>query len=1454
MQGFDRSLAFVIGIDRYENGVPPLKTATNDAREIAHALRSLHEFEVQLLLDDECDLRSLRSWLRDLPTRVSERDRIVFYFAGHGVALDGDSGPEGYVLAQDSTRSDTSGFLPMAELRESLSALPCHHLLVVLDCCFAGAFRWSATRHVGMIQGPLHAERYEWYIRDAAWQVLTSASHNQKALDVAAGESLGARGESADHSPFASALLDVLRGGTDASGRGGTPVGCVTATETYLYIRNKLESPGSRVRQTPGLWQLPKHRDGEFVFLTPGKPLHLEPAPPLQDILNPWRGLKPYAEEHAEFFFGRRRAGLELTQHILRNAVTVVVGPSGCGKSSLVSAAAIPTLREAAPELFILTPPVRPGTHPVRALAGALASISGAASVPEPTNAMILEAVSDLFDTGRVTKLLLLVDQLEELLTQAIAPKDFSEFTTLLADIVERNRGRVKICCTLRSDYEAPFHSTALGAEWIDGRFLVPQLTQDEYRRIIEEPAQLRVVRFESEQFVEDLINEVVRVPGSLPLLSFVLSEMYRRCVRAGRKSRELLISDYMELHGVAGALHQRVLEEYSRDATTGQAMRRVILRMVSIDGGGEPTRRQAARSEFEYADETERAAAMQVLDRLVEARLVVADFVDDEPIVEPAHDALVRGWAMISEWLRATRASLPTFRAMSLAAIEWKDSGHDPGFLWDEDPRLLIVQSDEETGPVGDLLHLNELEATFIAKSLRRRSSRRVRKLTLSLAIASLLVIGGTVLQIVMSQSSERATTAALLNEMTRLSEEIDGPRQLVSLFSAIDAANLSIQKFGRLVPAVRGGMMSALQRVREVDAKPNPGPQVPDMRSTADGKGVILLYRRDSHDSDASPLVAAVWSTDGSATRREITVATPPVAATLCPSGACILLRYRDSLEIVDENGKAIVRMPMGTDDEDFLPVDGDREHRRIFSISGGDTLNVYEVAHPNRSRSIHLGSGPFEGLITSSNGNKLLALGTQRNAIVDTTTLALTWHPSLSHGSVKSIAFSSDGTFVLYAGKPGEVMEYDTTTRKSTLAARQGNQPVERIALAEDDQTFAFTSITDGAIFVVRRGEDGLLFGGALFAGKQPAIAFSRDGNLLMEIGYLDRTFRTFDLAEPAFPQRTLSEPHVRRLAFCGSPQRLHWGNEEGTIGSYSIDGNDRRETTRLAGPVKRLTCGTDSTVASLDEQGRVDLWPGKGGKVRSERLTSEGMAARDIASSSSGDIFAVVGSKIWRLRPDREPQILTDLDTDDVSRLAVDAAGKSLAVGTYSSGRVEVQKLDGSYKAGPFPAHEGQVFDLAFLPWNDTLASVGTIGGSVNLSLSLWSGTGDQLASVDAHLTLTTALAVDSPSRLLATGGSDGAVRLWDEQLKKVGPDLVRHGSLVQTMAASSNGSVVASAGLDSLVISDLSDSRLIAHACARIRKHTRIVEAASGTLEQRVRAICTPFDRSLLRGR
>lgn len=152
---------------------------------------------------------------------VGPNDRVFFYFAGHGIALDGDDGPEGYLVPEDAKRDDRTSFLGMTELHDSLAKLPCRHLLVILDCCFAGAFRWSSTRDISALPSVIHRERFERYIHDPAWQVLTSAAHDQTALDVLSGNTIGERIESDAHSPFAAALFrSGWRGGSDSSEQG----------------------------------------------------------------------------------------------------------------------------------------------------------------------------------------------------------------------------------------------------------------------------------------------------------------------------------------------------------------------------------------------------------------------------------------------------------------------------------------------------------------------------------------------------------------------------------------------------------------------------------------------------------------------------------------------------------------------------------------------------------------------------------------------------------------------------------------------------------------------------------------------------------------------------------------------------------------------------------------------------------------------------------------------------------------------------------------------------------------------------------------------------------------------------------------------------------------------------------------------------------------------------------
>lgn len=367
LMGFQRSLAVIIGINSYQDGIPSLQTPVADASSLAQLLRHHHGYGVKLLLNEGARGAALRALFeQELPRVVRPSDRLLLYFAGHGIALNGEEGPEGYLIPQDARLGDTHSYLAMAQINQALLELPCRHFLGILDCCFAGAFRWSSTRKLILAEtGPLHRERFDRFIQDRAWQVITSAASDQTALDSFTLEA-DRRGDGASHSPFAAALLRGLGGGADAFpvGRSGQPRGdgVITASELYLYLRDQVEIPTEArlVRQTPGIFPLKNHDKGEYIFLTPGHPLNLPPAPPLDHSSNPYRGLQAFEEEHQPLFFGRTALTEKLYGVVTQQPLTVVLGASGSGKSSLVKAGLLPKIRQQGGPDWVILPPLRP--------------------------------------------------------------------------------------------------------------------------------------------------------------------------------------------------------------------------------------------------------------------------------------------------------------------------------------------------------------------------------------------------------------------------------------------------------------------------------------------------------------------------------------------------------------------------------------------------------------------------------------------------------------------------------------------------------------------------------------------------------------------------------------------------------------------------------------------------------------------------------------------------------------------------------------------------------------------------------------------------------------------------------------------------------------------------------------------------------------------------------------
>lgn len=704
--------------------LPRLRLASpvHDAEALAACLRDHHGYDVLVVRDREATKTRLLDLLdRELPKMLDEARPLLVYFAGHGTATDSIERPRGYLVPADGGR-DLDSLLSMDEVARVLGKLPSRHLMLLLDCCFAGAFRWSMGRDLVNPTPPtMYRERYERFLATPAWQVIASAAHDEQAADIVAGLPIGKRDSGDVHSPFLQALLRGLGGSADVSPRrddGSVGDGVITATELYLYLRDEIETASPQERpQTPGMWTLPRHRKGEYVFHVPSAVLALPDAPTLSLDTSPYRGFLVYEEKHAELFHGRSAVTEALREQVEREPITVVVGSSGTGKSSLVRAGLVPALRRAHPDWEILVP-IRPGTAPLEALDAALTSRRAAGAA------------------------VLVVDQLEELFATQERSRERNVFLERLQDACAA--GRLRVVGTLRADLETELWSSPLGHTWESVRFPLGDMTQAELREAIESPAEQKVLTFEPPEMVDRLISTVVAMPGGLPLLSFTLHKLYVDCLRRANNDRKLIELDETGARGIALALREHTDRIYaSFDDATRDTMRRVLLRMVTVKGGT-ISRRQLPLTELGFADLDECRRVELVLDALTGrsgnppgasgpnadaagygVRLAVRGGTLEGGFIELAHDAVVRDWPQFQIWLRdASEGELVLQRTVTAAAMLWDREGRHAGYLWRDDPRLPLTYSRLAAAPH----QLNAFEADFVHAASRLSSGRSRR------------------------------------------------------------------------------------------------------------------------------------------------------------------------------------------------------------------------------------------------------------------------------------------------------------------------------------------------------------------------------------------------------------------------------------------------------------------------------------------------------------------------------------------------------------------------------------------------------------------------------------------------------------------------------------------------------------------------------------------------------
>ncbi|MGH3869231.1 MAG: toll/interleukin-1 receptor domain-containing protein [Pseudonocardiaceae bacterium] len=370
------------------------------------------------------------------------------------------------------------------------------------------------------------------------------------------------------------------------------------------------------------------------------------------DDRSPFPGLRSFDVEDHRVFFGRSgevdklvgllRSPAEHAEH----AVLVVVGPSGCGKSSLVRAGLLHVVAKE-PGWMTLAP-ILPGADPVAGLARELATAAQQRglgwTVAETRHRLdhggLRGSADELLLAARARRLLVVVDQFEELLTQT-PPAQRAHFAQLLGPVLG---SPVQMVATLRPEFlDQLLIDVDLAVLPTRTETLRP-LRREALSAVIEGPAKLAGIAVEP-----DLVARLVTDTDSgdaLPLLAFTLAQLAEGVSRGGQLSPQR----YEQLGGVQGALTRQAdtaLTEAS--ATSGRRSEDVIaglLRLVTVDEQGRPTRWRIPRNELPEPVTHE-------VDAFIRRRLLTTDTDHGNVVVGVAHEAFLSAWALWPKRLR---------------------------------------------------------------------------------------------------------------------------------------------------------------------------------------------------------------------------------------------------------------------------------------------------------------------------------------------------------------------------------------------------------------------------------------------------------------------------------------------------------------------------------------------------------------------------------------------------------------------------------------------------------------------------------------------------------------------------------------------------------------------------------------------------------------------------------
>jgi WD40 repeat protein/class 3 adenylate cyclase len=851
----------------------------------------------------------------------------------------------------------------------------------------------------------------------------------------------------------------------------------------------------------------------------------------------PYKGLASFQPEDQELFFGREEVVGALLARLASAPLLGIVGASGSGKSSVVRAGLLPGVwRGALPGSGAWrTVVMAPGPHPLAELAAQVALLlhKGPAGLLQELEhdhrALDLATRQLLVGANPDARLLLVIDQFEELFTICEDASEREQFLDAVLYAVGSPRARTSAVVVMRADfYGHAASSSALAAALESNHALLGPMREDELRAAVERPARHVGLRLEP-GLADAVVADVIDQPGGLPLLSHALVETWK-----GRSGRTLTLSAYRGVGGARGALARTADTVVAGMNPDEQAIaRNLFIRLVEVGDGTDDTSRRAELRELNPGDDPKVAAVLQ---QLVDSRLLTAG----ESTVEIAHEALIRGWPRLRDWLDEDREGLRLLSHLRASAHEWDRLGRDAGELqrgvrlaatldWVNEAHPQLDDVERQYLDAGRAAEEAELDA---ARRQARRDASAKRRLRTLLAATALLLVAVLIAGLFAVRQRNRAEDAASARDAAATLAEArrSGAQALVA--PGYDQA-LLLGVEGRHLhesPETNFNLLAAIQR----------SPYAVGVISGSQAGGVDLAFTPDGKTLFAS-------GAGGDPGLSAFDVSTRRRQAFLAGAGNGPAVRSAVSLD----GGLAVVADEVG-----HLPAENPKYELRVVDAGTltdtGPPLAVSDEYWPPTRLSF------------SADGTRVAAVRGSNFVFDREGAEARVW--DVTRGGEAVLRFPLEGA-------PGESDVVFLPGSTSILAAGRAGTSVVDISTGQEIHAI------DGAFAPLALSPDG----GTLAATLDPSTA--------ADIGLFD-----VSTGEPTATFASGHSERITRLAFSPDGSTLASGGEDHLVVVWDVGTATRRSVLRgHAAPVRGLAFSPDGfTLASGGDDQALYLW--------------------------------------------------------------------------------------------------------------------------------------------------------------------------------------------------------------------------------------------------------------------